>query len=48
MERGKARPETAALVGGERERPKRMNRKGLSTVAVDAPADRFVVVVKPL
>lgn len=37
MERGKACPDMAAgllrRAGGERERPKRQNRKGLSTVA---------------
>ena len=33
MERGKARPETVALVGGKRERSKRQNREELSTVA---------------
>jgi hypothetical protein len=33
MERGKARPETAARMGGKRERSKRQNREELSTVA---------------
>ena len=33
MERGKARPETAAQMGGQRERSKRQNREELSTVA---------------
>jgi hypothetical protein len=33
MERGKARPDTAAGHGGKREHLKRLNRKGLSTVA---------------
>ena len=33
-ERGKARPDTACPeAGGERETPKRLKRKGLSTVA---------------
>ncbi|GGR09547.1 hypothetical protein GCM10010195_74850 [Kitasatospora griseola] len=35
-ERGKACFDTAAREGGERERPKRLNRKGLSTVAKGA------------
>jgi hypothetical protein len=33
MERGKARPDTATREVGERERSKRQNREGLSTVA---------------
>ena len=33
MERGKARPETAALMGGQRERSKRQNREEPSTKA---------------
>lgn len=34
MERGKACPDTTGLVmAGEREHPKRLNRKGVSTVA---------------
>ena len=33
VEREKARPETSAPQGGERERPKRRKPKGLSTVA---------------
>jgi hypothetical protein len=52
VEREKARPETSARQGVVRvvrgSVPSGGNRKGLSTVAVGAPADWLVVVVKPL
>ena len=49
-EREKARPDTVASAGGERECPSRDpvgTGRDLSTVAGDAPADQPVVVVKP-
>jgi hypothetical protein len=47
-EREKARPETSAPQGGERERPKRPKPQGIEYRRGGAPADWLVVVVKPL
>ena len=48
VEREKARPETSAPRGGERERPKRPKPQGIEYRRGGAPADWLVVVVKPL
>ena len=47
-EREKARPETSAPQGGERERPKRPKPQGIEYRRGGSPADWLVVVVKPL
>jgi hypothetical protein len=47
-EREKARPETSAPQGGERERPKRLKPQGIEYRRAGAPADWLVVVMKPL
>jgi hypothetical protein len=48
VEREKARPDTAAHVGCNRERPKRPKPQGIEYRRGGAPADRFVVAVKSL
>ena len=48
MEREKACPDTAVLGGGDRERPKRPKPQGIEYRRGGAPADRLVVVMKPL